>query len=70
MRTVLANLPHAIGGFVMEDAEGCHTIVLNARHSRERNRETFEHEMAHIKNGDLLDGVAVDEVERERHRRG
>ena len=67
MRTVLIPLPPGIGGFVMEDPEGYHTICLNANHTRERNRETYAHELSHIQHGDLSDGVSVDEAEVKRH---
>ena len=63
MRTYLADLPNDVGGFVCENEDGEYTILLNSRHSWERNRETMLHELEHIEKGDLLDGVAVGDVE-------
>ena len=66
MRTVLAPLPYDSGGFVIEDEDGSCAIVLNSRHTRERNIETCLHDIAR---GDLHASEAADIIERLRHRR-
>lgn len=51
---VCENLPYKISGFIMYDAaDDYYTIVLNSRASYQKNRETFEHELKHIINGDF-----------------
>lgn len=70
MRTFIADLPADVCGFVCENEDGDYTILLNARHTWEKNRETMLHEMEHIKNGDTREGITVGEVEYMRHGRG
>ena len=51
---VCENLPYKIRGLIMYDsADDYYTIVLNSRTSYQKNRETFEHELKHIINGDF-----------------
>lgn len=50
----LEDLPPAVRGFCYHDNDGEEFIVLNARHTREMNRITFDHEMKHIQRGDLF----------------
>lgn len=72
-RVILDNLPHSIGAFVVCD--GCddfYTIVLNSRFSYEMQRQAYEHEMAHIINGDFNrdpygEEIDVSQIEKERH---
>ncbi len=68
MRTYLADLPADVGGFVCENEDGEYTILLNARHSRERNMKTMMHELEHIEKGDFEE-AAVKEIELIRHGR-
>lgn len=52
--TIFLDLPYAIKGFLLYDAaDDYYTIVINSRMSYEKNKETFEHEIEHIKNGDF-----------------
>lgn len=69
VRTVLQDLPVAIKGFVVTDENGDPTIVLNSRHNRETNLETYQHELAHIEGGDLYRSESADEIEVWAHRR-
>ena len=50
---VLVDLPTSIRGFCYHDDDGKEYIVLNARLTREANLKTYEHEMRHIRRGDL-----------------
>jgi hypothetical protein len=63
VRTVLQDLPVAVKGFVVTDENGDPTIVLNSRHNRETNIETYQHELAHILGNDLYRPESADEIE-------
>ena len=63
VRTVLQDLPVAVKGFVVTDENGDPTIVMNARHNRETNLETYQHELAHILGNDLYRPESADEIE-------
>ena len=63
VRTVLQDLPVAVRGFVVTDENGDPTIVLNSRHNRETNIETYQHELAHILGNDLYRPESADEIE-------
>lgn len=62
-RTVLQDLPVAVKGFVVTDENGDPIIVLNSRHNRETNIETYQHEIAHILGNDLYRPESADEIE-------
>jgi len=49
----LVDLPTSVRGFCFHDDDGEPYIVLNARLTREANRQTYDHERAHILRGDL-----------------
>ncbi len=62
--TIYKNLPCKVGGFTMYDAaDDYYTIVLNSRWSMFKNKETFEHEIRHIINGDFLKIKKVEALE-------
>ena len=63
VRTVLQDLSVAVKGFIITDENGDPTIVLNARHNRETNIETYQHELAHILGNDLYRPESADEIE-------
>ena len=67
-RVVLHNMPTDVRGFLVADAEGEHTVLLNARLSWETNRETYLHELRHIKGGDLYINEDADTLETKRHK--
>ena len=52
---LLVDLPTSVRGLVYHDDEGEPVIVLNARLTREQNRETFDHERDHIDRGDMFE---------------
>lgn len=53
IRVRLEDLPPAVRGFCYHDDDGEQYIILNARHTREMNLSTYEHELEHINRGDL-----------------
>jgi len=65
-KTILQDLPSDIKGFVCEDADGFHTVVLNAHLNHEQLVETYKHEEAHIRCDDLHCPASADYIERER----
>ena len=58
-RVVYQNLPVAIKGFVTQD-DDFYTIVVNARHGVDVQRETILHELKHIKGFDFQKFCAND----------
>lgn len=70
VNVIYCDLPPKVKGMVVKtfDEEDCYTIVLNSRLSAEQNRETYEHEMKHLKARDFDEiGRSVDEIEYVRH---
>lgn len=67
--TVLANLPPTIGGYALRDLNGDYTIVLNARMSRERQLETYRHELKHILHDDFSNTRSADLIEIRAHQK-
>lgn len=53
INTVVTDMPTTISGFVRENADLSHTVVLNARMSRDRQLEAYMHELEHIENKDF-----------------
>lgn len=54
-RVRLEDLPPAVRGFVFTDENGDPCIILNSRLTREQNLRTYEHELEHIRRGDMFD---------------
>jgi len=70
VNVIYCDLPPKVKGMVVKtfDEEECYTIVLNSRLSAEQNRETYEHEMKHLKARDFDEiDKSVDEIEYVRH---
>lgn len=63
----LIDLPHTVRGHTRKNKDGSYTILINARLSSEMQIATYDHEIAHINNGDYENCVDVNEVEKERH---
>lgn len=68
--TYFVNLPCSIGAFTVA-CEDCYSIIVNARSSYDRQQESIQHELEHIRNGDF-DFMArystyADDIERLRH---
>lgn len=70
INVIYCDLPPRVKGMVVKtfDEEECYTIVLNSRLTAEQNRETYEHEMKHLKARDFDEiDKSVDEIEYVRH---
>jgi hypothetical protein len=52
---ILDNLPTSVRGFCFHDNDGEAFIVLNARHTWEQNRRTYDHEKRHIDRGEMYE---------------
>ena len=70
VRVIYADLPPHVKGMLVKtfDEEDYYTIVLNSNLNIEQQRETYEHEIKHMKAKDF-DEVekSVDEIEYMRH---
>ena len=66
-RVILQDLPTTIRSYCVESPDGFHTIVLNARMSREQNRRGYDHEIAHIMHDDFSALESVDAIECRAH---
>lgn len=64
--TRTADLPATIGGYTVRDRNGDYNIFLNSRLSRERQLESYQHELDHIRKDDFSGG-SVQEIETKRH---
>lgn len=53
IKVIVQDLPTAVKGFCYHDNDGESYIVLNARQTKEQNKRTIDHELNHIKNGDM-----------------
>ena len=72
VRVIYADLPPRIKGMLVKtfDEEECYTVVLNSRLNIEQQRETYEHELKHMKARDFDEtDKSVDEIEYVRHMR-
>lgn len=67
IRVFLVDLPHSVRGFTTKNEDDSYTILINARLSNEMQISTYDHEIAHINNGDYDCCVNVNEIETERH---
>lgn len=63
----IVDLPHDIHGLTTIADDGSYIILLNARDSRERNRQSYLHELKHIERSDLYCAESADDVEYCRH---
>lgn len=63
----LCDLPYDVRGFIKTNDDGNYVYVLNARLTREVNRQTFLHEKQHCEHSDLHNNVNVQKIELERH---
>lgn len=59
----LSDLPAAVRSFVVANADQTYTIMLNSRLSREQNLISYQHELAHIMNGDYEKRCSADMIE-------
>lgn len=52
-------LPPKIWAFVMPNSDGTYSIYLDPRRSREQQIEDYIHELKHILNDDLYNGLPI-----------
>lgn len=67
VRIIYQDLPCGIRGFVKKLPDEFYAIVLNSRLTREQNIHSLQHELEHIKNGDLDRDCCVQDLEFKRH---
>lgn len=68
IRTILYDLPNTIKSFVVSTPDGYFTICLNQNLSHAQNMKSYDHEVAHIMNGDYDKKCSVDIIEFRAHR--
>ncbi len=61
--TYIVDLPHNVPGLSCLDEEGTPMIYLNAKHSSEKNRSAYEHELTHIRRDDFHNNMPIELVE-------
>ena len=49
----IMDLPYSVHGFTKRNPDGSYTIFINAHDSVNVQRQSYEHEMQHIKNNDF-----------------
>lgn len=67
VHVVLLNLPTDMRGFLVANADGSNTVVLNARYSWEQNCLTYLHELKHIDCNDFYADASANDIEADRH---
>ena len=65
----IIDLPVTVRGLVAEDETGWPSIYLNARLSREMQREALRHELDHIEHDDLRSAQPIEAVEHRAQKR-
>ena len=64
-RVRLIDLDYGVGALISVDEEGFANIYLNARLSREKQRQALRHELAHFARDDWFRDADIREIERE-----
>lgn len=54
VQIVLRDMPVNIHGFVCLGSDYEPVIVINSRMTREKQRETYKHELNHLRNGEMF----------------
>ena len=67
VNTLEYDLPVAITGYTISNADNSYTVVLNARLTFERRMQAYQHEMEHILTGDYDRKVDADILELHSH---
>ena len=49
----IRDLPYSVHGITKQNSDGSYTIFINAHDSVNIQRQSYEHEMQHIKNNDF-----------------
>ena len=67
-RTVYRDLPYKCRGFIIYCSEDdYYTVVLNSRMSYQIIKNTFMHELEHIKQNDIFSLMNANDIELQRH---
>ena len=69
-RVIYMDMPVSVKGFVIktfDDGDDYYTVVLNPKYNWEQQRETYKHEIAHVRSGDLDADMSADAIEMLRH---
>lgn len=67
IRVFLVDLPHTTKGLTVKNNDGGYTILINSRLSEQMQCEAYDHEIAHINNGDFENMYDVSILEHVRH---
>lgn len=67
--TYLVDMPTAVRGMTVENADGSYTLLLNARLSQAGQMRALAHEQAHLRHGDFERDDSADKIEAERHKK-
>ncbi|MCI9305835.1 MAG: hypothetical protein HFI28_05055 [Lachnospiraceae bacterium] len=67
VNTLEYDLPVAIAGYTISNADNSYTVVLNARLTFERRMQAYQHEMEHILTGDYDRKIDADMLELHSH---
>lgn len=59
------DLPPGIGGAVMVDDDGFASIYINARHGRDAQLRSLQHEIMHVQRGDVYNDMTIFQAEQE-----
>ena len=59
----MVNLPGSIHGAVRLSEDGFANIYINDQLAPDARRRAFDHEAAHLKNGDFYNETPVEEIE-------
>ena len=62
IKIIYLPLPYSIKAYTV-CSDGFYTIVLNCNLSWEQNKESYQHEMHHIQNGDFEKRCSADLIE-------
>ena len=68
INTKVIDLPHDIHALTTVADDGSYVILLNARDTRAKNKQSYLHEIKHIQCGDMYISESADSVEYDRHR--
>ncbi len=63
VNTHLLDMPETVSEVVTKNEDGSCSVFLNARMTREKQRESYLHALDHINNEDFDSGLSVQEIE-------
>ncbi len=60
---LMPGLPVAVKGMTVRDEEGDYNVYINPAHAHAENLKAFDHELRHIRNGDLDKEGSIEQME-------